>query len=439
MRSAIVVGAGLAGLTAAYRLQQAGWSVKVLEASHRVGGRVQTIAKNGYLIDTGANTLFEGYADYMAIARELKLAADIVPASGAVATLRGGQLQPFDTTAVLSSAIATRLIGWRSKFMMSRLLLDIIRLRKVLDYRDLSRAASEDDESVSEYCRRRLNDEIHDYLAEPMIRGLLLDRADRVSKLELLSGFRNIFSGRFVNLLGGLGRFAGELQKRLDVELSVSVQEVRQRGERVEVVRPDPRGGAAVLVADACVVATPLHHAWTLCPDHRHALEPLRGALGYSKGLVVHVGTKTAPAGSAFVIQVPVSESKEVALFMADHHKAPDRAPKGHGLMSVLWQQDAADKLWHQSDASIVRRSIDELERFWPGIGAGIDMEHVTRWEEVVPFTRPGCFVLQAELKRRLDAPSRIRFAGDYFSTGGQNTAVVYGNEAARRLVRDYH
>ncbi|MFM8424958.1 MAG: FAD-dependent oxidoreductase, partial [Chloroflexota bacterium] len=42
-RSVIVIGAGMAGLSAAHELTKAGWNVTVLEARSRVGGRVHTV------------------------------------------------------------------------------------------------------------------------------------------------------------------------------------------------------------------------------------------------------------------------------------------------------------------------------------------------------------------------------------------------------------
>jgi len=53
----IVVGAGIAGLTAAYHLQNNGVDVVVLESSSRVGGRMVTDVVDGYVIDGGAQFL----------------------------------------------------------------------------------------------------------------------------------------------------------------------------------------------------------------------------------------------------------------------------------------------------------------------------------------------------------------------------------------------
>ncbi|OMC33145.1 hypothetical protein A5742_14730 [Mycolicibacterium fortuitum] len=66
-----VVGAGISGLTAGYRLQTAGWDVDVFEAEGTLGGRVQTVRTNGYAIDTGASALGSSYHSYLSLADAL--------------------------------------------------------------------------------------------------------------------------------------------------------------------------------------------------------------------------------------------------------------------------------------------------------------------------------------------------------------------------------
>ncbi len=71
----IVVGAGLAGLTAARRLTQAGWRVRVLEARDRVGGRTHTIRLplTGVSVDVGGQWVGPNQPHVMALIRELGL------------------------------------------------------------------------------------------------------------------------------------------------------------------------------------------------------------------------------------------------------------------------------------------------------------------------------------------------------------------------------
>lgn len=71
-RKAIVVGAGLAGLTAAFELERKGWDVTVLEARDRVGGRTWTSSlSNGMPIEMGAEFVLPGNNELVALAAEL--------------------------------------------------------------------------------------------------------------------------------------------------------------------------------------------------------------------------------------------------------------------------------------------------------------------------------------------------------------------------------
>ena len=61
MPSAIVVGAGLAGLTIARQLHRANWTITILEARDRIGGRIQTDCVEGFLLDHGFQVYLTGY------------------------------------------------------------------------------------------------------------------------------------------------------------------------------------------------------------------------------------------------------------------------------------------------------------------------------------------------------------------------------------------
>ena len=71
----VVVGAGLAGLTAAYRLKQAGYLAEVHEASSRVGGRCWTIRdvfKQGQIAEHGGELIDTGHRELRQLAKRAR-------------------------------------------------------------------------------------------------------------------------------------------------------------------------------------------------------------------------------------------------------------------------------------------------------------------------------------------------------------------------------
>ena len=56
-----IIGAGISGLTAAKLLKETGFEILILEASNHIGGRVNTVSKNGYLLDRGFQVLLGNY------------------------------------------------------------------------------------------------------------------------------------------------------------------------------------------------------------------------------------------------------------------------------------------------------------------------------------------------------------------------------------------
>ena len=103
-KSVIIIGAGMAGLSAAHELNKAGWAVTVLEARSRVGGRVFTVREfsHGLVAEGGAEYINESQHRMIALAKEFGLYLGAVGSwqnqSGDWAALQGkaGLLQ--DTT-----------------------------------------------------------------------------------------------------------------------------------------------------------------------------------------------------------------------------------------------------------------------------------------------------------------------------------------------------
>ena len=72
-KKVIVVGAGMAGLAAAFRLRQAGTDVTVLESSDRVGGRVGTDSRDGYKSSAARSLITSTYRNALGLVKELGL------------------------------------------------------------------------------------------------------------------------------------------------------------------------------------------------------------------------------------------------------------------------------------------------------------------------------------------------------------------------------
>src|SRR5688572_13452317 len=80
-KSIAVLGAGITGLTAAYRLSQRGHRVRVFEAAGQVGGAIQTEQTDGWLVERGPNTLLTGEPALSALIADLGLGPELVSAN----------------------------------------------------------------------------------------------------------------------------------------------------------------------------------------------------------------------------------------------------------------------------------------------------------------------------------------------------------------------
>jgi len=437
MKSAIIVGAGLAGLTTGYRLKKAGWNVKVIEASSEVGGRAVSVRKQGYLFDSGAVGLGTVYKDYMDLVEEVGLKDQVVTSSTVSATLRNGRVHEIDTGKPLT-ALTSGFLSLRSKLKLVNLFRDLAKIKPVLDIRDVAAAAQFDDETIEDYAKRRLNEEILEYFIEPLTRTVNLTRAWNVSKLEVMNSLAGLFDTTLVTLQGGVGIFAEVLARELDVALNTSVTRARLSHPGVEVEYTTQAGENLCEQADVCVLATTLPQALAIHPEGAAQMHPLAEMISYNRGLCVHLGYRAATATKALMVMMPPGEEPEIALFFLEHNKGPDRAPPGHSLITVFFDHTAVERPWNLADDTLAGETAAKVEKVLPELAGHLEMSHVTRWP--LGLTNPGLGIYKAmsAVNASFDPSAVIQFAGDYRSTAGQNSAVAWGNNVARGIVASH-
>jgi protoporphyrinogen/coproporphyrinogen III oxidase len=434
--SAAIVGGGLSGLAAAYRLQVAGWVVRVFEAEPRAGGRVETVTGAGYLADTAASAVGAGYPAYHALARELGL--PIKPGPPHVGIYREGRIRLLRMDRPVRSGLTSDLLSVNGKLRMARMGLDVARARTrgYLDSTAIGKAAPIDTETARDYSRRAVGVEIDRYVSDPITRIMQIADSDKVTKAELLSAIAGILGGRLSSLEGGQARMIRTLVERVGVELSSPVGAIAETDSGVEVRYFDPGGSERTETFDAGVVACPLPAATAVCAALTERLGPLIDEHRYTQAISVTIGTTRPAQTPAYFVLMPSCEDREIAYFFVDNNKSADRAPAGHGLLGVGWEMDASAEWMDCSDERIVERTLETAWRVFPELRGTVDFTHVRRWRLALPHHPPGAFARIGAFNERLDPESRLQFAGDYLAAEGQNSAVALGTRAAANLER---
>lgn len=463
LSDAIVVGAGLTGLSCAHELRRRGLRVHLLEASGRVGGVVGTMDVGGFLFESGPNTVPAGALHVREAAAAVGVDSQLIT-SRAEAKRRflflNGGLHELPSgpgkllrTPLLSRKAKARLLSepFRrfsppaasapeptfEEFLTERIGREATRTFAGAFVRGVYAAEIEDLGARSAFPRLWAMAAEHGGLIRGMMaRGKASKRAAKAaqkagtppppgpqtSATDLLS-----FTGGFSVLVGGYERaLAGCISKNTPV---------------AEIDR-GPGGWRAVLESGealACrelVLATPApiaHPLVSMCAPERLELDALRD-IEHAAVTAVHLGLEGAPLPPGFGFLVPPDEdarrdprTPRVLGMLFISNIFDGRAPSGTTSITAMFRGGAVAALSHDQ---IVDRAVVELEKALIGYSAThpdaparrgrprVVASEIQRWSHVIPRYGPGHASRQEALKvsagRMLPG---LHLAGSY--TGG--------------------
>lgn len=435
-KTAVVVGAGLAGLSAAYRLQQAGFAVTVLEKRDRVGGRVLTLRRDGFVIDSGPDAMTEGYTNYRALAAEVGLAAEFVPSSPVVGLVRGGRVINIDTRRPIA-ALFTPALSWAGKLRCAWGLWKHRRLFAGVDSFRLSDSADFDTsgENAEQFSRRAFGQEFTDYVIDPLLRLTAGSGAAQVSRLGVLAGLVN-WSASLMNIKGGLDALPRVLAARLKVLTSAEVCALDERADGVGVSYRTADGTLHDLQVDVCVMAATYDVAQQLWPRLKACAPGYGEQLHYLPLISVSLAYAAPTRSQAYAVQVPTVEKPDALLVFLQHNKAPDRAPAGSSLITVYTDGIQTPRFLGQSDEAIIAWARQEMEPLFPEVASAFRFASVARWPVAGYLAAPGFWLRTRDLMQQIPESGRVQLAGDLFGAGSMESAVTWGEQAALRLIK---
>jgi protoporphyrinogen/coproporphyrinogen III oxidase len=431
-----VIGAGIAGLTAAHDLRAAGCDVVVFETRDRVGGRVWTVRKGDFLMDLGTAVYLGTYRDAIALIHEVGLDSEFVERAAIGAIPRGGKRHYLNYSQPVRTALRTGVLSPRGKLVALKLVRTLVQTRKSLGYDSYELLADIDTETVRDYCRRVLSEELLQYMGRPLVSGTwVADDADTSVALMLWT-IRNMLVPNVYNLRSGVAALPDALAAEVSPRLSHEVRNVTDTGDAVEVTFTAGIGAAAEQTErfDGCVIATTAQPAIEMFPqmdaNHRSLYETAR----YRRLGSICLGLSRRPKDPATYFLVPPAEDPDTIAVVADHNKSPGRAPDEKGLLTVLLSHEYLERSEDLSDEQVLDRAIQSAERYHGPLADQIEEHAVVRWPESVPTIDQGRFKLIAEFTRKMDRTARVQFASDLDRIPGLNGALVSGREAAGRV-----
>lgn len=434
-RHIAVVGAGIAGLTAAYRLQQSGCKVTVLEAEPTVGGRMSCRRVDGYTLNRGATLLAGRYDFLIGLIREVGLGSKIRYGNAKIGTLRSGKVYPLRTNHILLDSLCSGLLSWKSKLLMPRLLMDVRKLRPYLRFDDLSGAAPYDAETAQDYALRRLNREICDYVVDPAMAALLVARASQPSAIDFMFTVAHYLGMGVYYVEGGIDFLVEELARRVPVQTGTRAVSVSEDTAGVELRWTRNDAGEHSGHFDAAVIATSAHAVPKLYRQLRPRQAEILKGYQYWSILVGHFGLRGQPDLGADFVQIPFCENQEIANLLLAHRQGRGMAPPGKGLLVAYARHEWSEVRLKADQNQVLDEMLASIEKIIPGVSAQVELRNLERWQPALFRSKPGAYREMAEFKQSLDPSSKVALAGDYFSFTSTNASAMSGDAAAKQLL----
>jgi protoporphyrinogen/coproporphyrinogen III oxidase len=431
MKTAVVVGGGITGLSAARLLAMDGFEVMLLEAAGRWGGKVGPVELNGVRLDAGAESILARRPEGLDLVNELGLSHHLVhPTAAQPQLLVGGRLH----------ALPPSLLGVPTDLSQLTGLLSDEGLRLARSEPERPAPAFDHDVAIGRFVQERFGTEVTDRLLEPLLGGVyagsaralsfhavapeLFERAKRGG--SLLRHAQQIVkqsqqSPVFAGLVGGVSALIDALvddlaRRGVVMRLGVTVRTLERTDGKFRLIV----GGAhdpEMIMADGVVLAAPAKATGRLLIGLVPSAQELAG-LPYASVAVITLvvrgvrtnasGVLVAPGELATINAVTYSSVKwSWVASQADQAFGP-----GVEVIRVSVGRHGEAATLQLNDRTLLERTFAEAKTIPGWESAALVEGTVSRWGGGLPQYPVGHRDLVARLRAEVAAKPGLAVAG---------------------------
>jgi oxygen-dependent protoporphyrinogen oxidase len=445
-----IVGGGLAGLSTAYQLASDGVDFTLFEASPRLGGIVETVRQDGFVIECGPDSWVTEKPWARELAIELGLEEEIIPSNDQwrrTYILHGRELVaiPDGMRMMVPSKwgplLESPLFTWQARLAY---------LREPKRAEELKASAPAQDESVATFVRRHFGDEVTRTIAGPLLAAVFGGDVEQLSVRAVMPAFVRMEAehGSLVNaiqrvvqqapqpifttLRSGLGTLIDAMVSKLPpscLRLSQPVLQMELQGSGWQLTT-----AAGENHFDAVVVATPPHVTKKLLQPPMATLLPSESTSAIVVALAFapdQARSMRIPRGFGFV--VPPGSSRDMEPLLACtfvDQKFPGRVPEGALLLRAFF---SGESLLGQPEDALIARARAQLGRVLGPLPQPVHTL-VRRWPLSLPQYSVGHLDRMAKLDSLVRATPHLHLIGNAYYGVGLPDLIRQGRATAVKL-----
>ena len=467
-----VIGAGVSGLTTAWHLERLlpSAQVDVFESARQIGGVIQTIHADPFLVELGADNFATLVPDAVRMVEEMGVRDEFMgpkPDHRIALVVRDGNVLPIPNGFSLMQP--TRL----SSVLASPVLSPAGRLRLLAEFFVRQRTADED-ESVESFAVRRLGRECFDRLVEPIVGGIFTARAETLSMQAAMPQFvamereygglirgaiakrnsqsraersaRQATGARYDQFLApkqGMSWWLNQIAKSLRnaIQLDRRVDNLHKNAENLWTVNTrsasdsSERSQSHTGYHAVCLALPSPRSALLLKPSHPR-LASLLERIPYASSAVAVLAIKRSeirPKAFCFGVVVPKLENRDCLAISLASEKYEGRCPRDLVLVRVFMGGAIRPELMDKSDDELLGLARKEVKELL-GASSLPRWQTLVRWNEAMPQYMVGHPQLVVSIRQTLQDDKSLRLVGNAFDGVGIPQCVRLARQSAEHF-----